>query len=163
MTNNLEAAGPQTAPPSHAVGTDLPDQLVTSLASVRWFDPEMIPNPSRIGEFIHLGTKTLNFHLQEIPPHSASDMHRHAHESVHLVIEGSGYSEIGERRCAWTKGDLVHTPTWAWHRHYNDTDHAVTMLIIENSRLLEALGLSERQSAGLVDFATLRGEPPHLA
>jgi gentisate 1,2-dioxygenase len=152
-----------TSSPPHDFNSDLPAQLITSLAAARWLDPGAIPNPSRIGELPGIATKTLNFYLQEIPPHAASDMHRHAHESIHLVLEGSGHSEIGERRCVWTKGDLVHTPQWCWHRHYNNTDHPVTMLIIENSRLLAALGLYERQSAGLVDFKSLRGDTSDTA
>ena len=46
-----------------------------------------------------------------------------------------------------------------WHRHYNGSDaEPVRMLIIENSRLLEALGLNYRTSVGLKAWAEIADE-----
>jgi gentisate 1,2-dioxygenase len=96
------------------------------------------------------------FYLQELPPRTAGDLQRHHHESVHIVTAGRGFSEIGEETVRSTEGDLVYTPPWVWHRHYNDGDDAVRMVLVENSRLLEALGIGERQSAGEIAFRDLR-------
>ena len=58
---------------------------------------------------------------------------------------------------AWSTGDLVYTPPWAWHRHYNDSaDDPVEFLTIENSRLLGLLGVGRRQSAGLATMDEAR-------
>ena len=44
-----------------------------------------------------------------------------------------------------------------WHRHYNTSaDGPVRMLLVENSKLLAALGLNYRASAGLVTYAQLQ-------
>lgn len=134
---------------------ELPEQLVVSLSAAAWIPKDKIPNPSRIAPLLGLATKTFDLALQEIPAGAATDMHRHAHEAVHLVLDGAGYSEIGPRRCAWQKGDLVHTPVWAWHRHYNPGTSPVRMLIIEGARLMAALGLHERETAGLIDYQQL--------
>jgi gentisate 1,2-dioxygenase len=40
-----------------------------------------------------------------------------------------------------------------WHRHYNDGAERVRMLLVENSPLIDALGLGERESAGEVSYA----------
>jgi hypothetical protein len=43
-----------------------------------------------------------------------------------------------------------------WHRHYNGSEtEPVRMLIIENSKLLEALGLNYRTSVGLKSWAEI--------
>lgn len=134
---------------------EMPDQLVVSLSAAAWIPQDKIPNPSRIAPLLGLSTRTFDLLVQEIPVGAATDMHRHAHEAVHVVLDGSGYSEIGPRRCAWQQGDLVHTPVWAWHRHYNTGAMPVRMLIIEGARLLQSLGLHERETAGLIDYQQL--------
>jgi gentisate 1,2-dioxygenase len=49
--------------------------------------------------------------------------------------------------------DLIYTPPWAWHRHYNDSDTEVQMLLIEYSGILDHLELNRRERGGLVSFA----------
>jgi hypothetical protein len=44
-----------------------------------------------------------------------------------------------------------------WHRHYNGSQtEPARMLIIENSKILEALGMNYRESVGLVTWAELQ-------
>jgi len=57
MTISTPAAIARTA--MHSVGVDLPDQLVTSMNCVRWFPPESIPTPTRIGEFQQASVRAL--------------------------------------------------------------------------------------------------------
>lgn len=80
-------------------------------------------------------------------------MQRHLHESVHCVIEGTGYSEIGPTTHDWGPGDFVYTPPWIWHRHYNTGSDTARMILVENSPLLDQLGLNRRDSLGLVTYA----------
>lgn len=136
----------------------LPDSLVTSPSSARWLDPAVTKNGSRIGLLLDVPSLSMEFYLQELPPGESSDLQRHNHESVHYVLEGSGHSEIGEARVTWTAGDLVYTPVMAWHRHYNDGEETVRMLLVENSRLLQSLGLNRRDSAGNIPFDQLPRE-----
>lgn len=134
---------------------DLPEDLVVHFDDARWLGPEITKNPSHIGVLHRVPARSMEFYLQIIPAGTATDMQRHRHESVHVVLEGEGYSEIGPRRVRWRAGSLVYTPPWVWHRHYNDGPVDVRMLLVENSRLLAALGLARRESAGLVDRAEL--------
>jgi gentisate 1,2-dioxygenase len=136
----------------------MPEPLVHSSANAHWLDPAMTGNPSRIGALPEVPAKTMEFYVQELPPHSAGDLQRHRHESVHFVIEGTGYSEIGPQTLRWQSGDLIYTPPWVWHRHYNDGDPPVRMLLVENSKLLGALGLNERESAGEVTYQQHRDQ-----
>ncbi len=134
----------------------MPDSLVTHSAQAQWLDPQVTGNPSRIGRLADVPAQTMEFYLQELPPHSAGDLQRHPHESVHYVTAGSGYSEIGPRTVRWSRGDLIYTPPWVWHRHYNDGDETVEMFLVENSRLLASIGLAERESAGEISYAEHR-------
>nr|BFE61742.1 cupin domain-containing protein [Dactylosporangium thailandense] len=118
-----------------------------------------IHNPTTLAIAGKLPTATFEIFRQTIPPGESSDMQRHYHETVHYVIAGRGHSDVEDETEAWATGDFVYTPPWTWHRHYNDSaEEPVEFLTIENSRLLAALGIVRRQSAGLctVDEARRR-------
>ena len=116
-----------------------------------------VHNPSTLK--IAGGLPTFGFEIfrQTIPAGLSTDMQRHHHETVHYVIAGRGHSEVEDETVTWTTGAAIYTPPWTWHRHYNDDpDQPVTFLTIEGSRLVAALGLTNRQSAGLVSVAEAR-------
>jgi gentisate 1,2-dioxygenase len=118
---------------------------------------DQVHNPSALAVAGRLPTTTFEIFRQTIPAGSSSDMQRHHHETVHYVIAGTGHSEVEDETGSWATGDFVYTPPWTWHRHYNDsTEHPVEFLTIENSRLLGLLGVTRRQSAGLVTVAEAR-------
>lgn len=118
---------------------------------------DQVHNPTSLSVAGTLPTSTFELFRQTIPPGLSSDMQRHHHETVHFVIAGEGRSEIEDEVVRWSTGSFVYTPPWTWHRHYNDSPTApVEFLTIENSRLLGALGVNRRQSAGLVTVAEAR-------
>ena len=120
-----------------------------------------VHNPTTLAIAGRLPTVTFELFRQTIPPGESSDMQRHYHETVHYVISGRGHSEIEDDRHGWAAGDFIYTPPWTWHRHYNDSaGEPVEFLTIENSRLLQALGVARRQSAGLCTVAEARARFP---
>ena len=124
--------------------------LVVRGAELQWYTPAGT-NPSRLAPVLGSPMRTFELFMQELPPGVASDMQQHHHEAVHCVLSGHGYSEIGDRTVEWGVGDFVCVPPMEWHRHYNGSDsEPVRMLLVENSRLLDALGLNYRTSAGFV-------------
>ena len=130
----------------------LPDSLVTGPDSAHWLEEKITGNPCRVGVLADVPAKSMEFYLQEIPAGTATDLQRHLHESVHCVVAGSGYSEIGAQTLRWTEGDFVYTPPWVWHRHYNDGPTIVRMILVENSRSLDSLGINRRESAGNIPY-----------
>lgn len=126
--------------------------LVVHSEDAIWLDASVTGNPSAIGVLLDIPARSMEFYLQRVPVGAATDLQRHVHESVHYVLAGEGYSEIGEHVVHWRKGDFVYTPPWIWHRHYNGGSVDVEMLLIENSRMLEALDANRRESAGLIGF-----------
>lgn len=130
--------------------------LVVRGADLEWYTPPGT-NPSHLAPVLGTPIRTFELFMQEIPPGVASDMQQHNHEAVHCVLAGSGYSEIGDRTVEWGAGDFVCVPPLEWHRHYNGSDtEPVRMLLVENTRLLAALGLNYRASAGHVSWSDHR-------
>ena len=122
---------------------------------------DQVHNPTLLSIAGLLPTATFELFRQTIPAGQSSDMQRHHHETVHFVISGNGHSEIEDDTEAWAAGDFIYTPPWTWHRHYNDSaEDPVEFLTIENSRLLAALGIARRQSAGLCTVAEARARVP---
>ncbi|MEH7255135.1 cupin domain-containing protein [Neobacillus niacini] len=129
-----------------------PEGLVVRSESAVWLDSETTGNPSEIGIMLDIPAKSFEFFLQRIPAGEGSDLQRHVHESVHYVLEGSGYSEIGDQIVTWSEGDFIYTPPWIWHRHYSSPNRDVRMLLVENSRLMDAMNTNLRESLGNVSF-----------
>lgn len=131
---------------------ELPESLVTTRQQAQWLGPEITGNPTKIGVMLDVPARSMEFYIQEMPVGTASDLQRHLHESVHCVITGAGYSEIGSATVEWRAGDFVYTPPWVWHRHYNTGVIAVRMILVENSKLLDHLGVNNRESLGNVTY-----------
>jgi gentisate 1,2-dioxygenase len=131
--------------------------VVVHAADLETLPAGQVHNPTTLAIAGRLPTFTFELFRQTIPPGQSSDMQRHYHETVHYVIAGHGQSDIEDDTAAWAAGDFIYTPPWTWHRHYNDSaSEPVEFLTIENSRLLQALGVARRQSAGLCTVAEAR-------
>lgn len=130
-------------------------QMVVRGDDVEWYTPKGT-NPSLLAPILGTPIKSFELFLQEIPAGGSSDMQQHHHEAVHYVLSGSGYSEIADRKWDWGSGDFVCIPPMEWHRHYNaSVTEPVRMLLVENTRLLSALGLNYRASEGFVTYEDL--------
>ena len=131
--------------------------VVVHAAELETLPAGRVHNPTTLAIAGRLPTATFELFRQTIPAGQSSDMQRHYHETVHYVIAGRGHSEIEDDTEAWADGDFIYTPPWTWHRHYNDSaGEPVEFLTVENSRLLAALGVARRQSAGLCTVAEAR-------
>jgi quercetin dioxygenase-like cupin family protein len=136
-------------------GADRP--IVVRAEELETLPADQVHNPTTLSIAGRLPTASFEIFRQTIPPGLTSDMQRHHHETVHYVISGDGHSEVEDETATWSSGDFIYTPPWTWHRHYNDsTEHPVEFLTIENSRLLNLLGVGRRQSAGLATIEQAR-------
>lgn len=131
--------------------------IVVRAAELEPLPAARVHNPTALSIAGRLPTVTFEIFRQTIPPGLSSDMQRHHHETVHYVIAGTGHTEVEDDVERWSTGDFIYTPPWTWHRHYNDSaEDPVDFLTIENSRLLDLLGVGRRQSAGLATVAEAR-------
>jgi gentisate 1,2-dioxygenase len=67
--------------------------------------------------------------IQMVLPGEIAPAHRHVAAALRLVIEGSGgYTAVNGERTQMEPGDLVLTPSWAWHDHGNSGEEPVIWL-----------------------------------
>ncbi len=81
-------------------------------------------NPGLDGQWAT--TNTLIGAVQMLLPGESARAHRHAPTAIRFIIEGEGaYTAVDGERVYMKPGDLVLTPSWAWHDHGNETDKRV--------------------------------------
>lgn len=66
-------------------------------------------------------TNTLNVSVQLVKPGEIAQAHRHMASAIRFIIKGSrdAYTIVQGERFPMEEGDLITTPNWTWHDHYN--------------------------------------------
>src|SRR5262249_608303 len=62
---------------------------------------------------------TLDYHAQLLRPGEELSWKRETCSTFIVVMEGEGYSEIGDQRFDWVKNDIMAVPNFLWRRHVN--------------------------------------------
>ena len=74
-------------------------------------------------------TNTMIAAVQLLLPGETARAHRHTPTAIRFIMEGAGaYTAVDGERVYMAPGDLVLTPSWAWHDHGNETDRAVVWM-----------------------------------
>jgi mannose-6-phosphate isomerase-like protein (cupin superfamily) len=81
--------------------------------------------------FPHL--QTMDPRLLRIAPGCRNEFHKHAHESLFVVLEGEGRVRIGEHWSPLSKGTVAFVPRWIFHQTQNTspTDTLVILAITD--------------------------------
>lgn len=70
-------------------------------------------------------------HVFVEPPGYHGGRHKHL-EAVLYVLDGDGYSDVGEEPQPWSAGDVLHIPPAMWeHEHYNEGTEPYRLLRIQ--------------------------------
>ena len=64
------------------------------------------------------------------------------------VIEGVGYSMVGDRRLDWEDKDVFTVPTWTFHEHVNSGDRPAFLFSFTDAPVMKALSLYREESQG---------------
>ena len=64
------------------------------------------------------------------------------------VIEGVGYSMVGDRRLDWEDKDVFTVPTWTFHEHFNSGDRPAFLFSFTDAPVMKALSLYREESQG---------------
>lgn len=73
--------------------------------------------------------QTLFAGLQLVMPGEIATAHRHSQGAIRFVLESTGgYTAVNGERCLMRRGDLITTPSWAWHDHENTGDGPLVWL-----------------------------------
>ena len=74
-------------------------------------------------------TNTMIAAVQLLLPGETARAHRHTPTAIRFIMEGDGaYTAVDGERVYMGPGDLVLTPSWAWHDHGNETDRPVVWM-----------------------------------
>ncbi len=74
-------------------------------------------------------TPTIAASLQLIRPGEVAPAHRHSSTAIRFMIDGHGaFSAVDGEKFCMEPGDLVLTPSMAWHNHGNETDRPVVWM-----------------------------------
>ncbi|MBM4357299.1 MAG: cupin domain-containing protein [Deltaproteobacteria bacterium] len=75
-----------------------------------------------------------------IAPGKRNEFHKHAHESLFVVLEGEGEVRIGERTLPVKQGDVAFVPRWIFHQSCNtSTERELVILAITDFGFTSAL------------------------
>ena len=79
----------------------------------------VLANPGFGGRLATTGT--LNAALQVLNPDETAAPHRHSMAALRLITdEDGGVTTVDDAHCPMTAGDLILTPAWCWHGHFNN-------------------------------------------
>jgi gentisate 1,2-dioxygenase len=74
-------------------------------------------------------TNNLIAAVQVLLPGEVARAHRHTPTAIRFIIEGAGaYTAVDGERVYMAPGDLILTPSWAWHDHGNETNERVVWM-----------------------------------
>jgi gentisate 1,2-dioxygenase len=74
-------------------------------------------------------TNNLIAAVQILLPGEVARAHRHTPTAIRFIIEGAGaYTAVDGERVYMAPGDLILTPSWAWHDHGNETKERVVWM-----------------------------------
>lgn len=98
-------------------------------------------------------SRTLQMSVQLVKPGERAECHRHTAAALRFVVEGDGtaYTTVEGEEMLMEPGDLVLTPNWTWHDHYNGGAHPIIWLDVLDLHLTNHLDAT---------FHELYGEGP---
>ncbi len=91
-------------------------------------------------------TATIDFGVKLLQGGARTRPHRHMANSVFLVMEGRGYTDIGGQRFEWRENDVFCVPTWTWHEHVNaDAAKDAVLYDMSDAPLMSGIACYRRQ------------------
>jgi gentisate 1,2-dioxygenase len=99
--------------------------------------------------------------LQIINPGEHIVPHRHNSYALYHIIQGTGYSIVGDHRFDWSRGDTFACSPWASHEHVNTGEEAAIQYVIQDmpARAMER-NLMWEEPIGRM-FHMVEGSLPH--
>jgi mannose-6-phosphate isomerase-like protein (cupin superfamily) len=74
--------------------------------------------------------EVLDPRIVRIPPGKTNELHKHAHETVFIFMQGSGHVKVDQVRIAVEPGDFVFIPRWCLHQSVNESDGDMVFLAV---------------------------------
>src|SRR5262245_34328494 len=83
---------------------------------------------------------TLQYAAQLLRPGEATLPKRETSNTFMVVMDGGGYTEIGDKHFAWTQNDIVVMPNFLWRRHVNTGKSDAVLYTVSDTALMRNIG-----------------------
>jgi gentisate 1,2-dioxygenase len=95
-------------------------------------------------------SRTLQMSIQLVKPGERAECHRHSAAALRFVVEGdgTGYTTVEGEEMRMEPGDLVLTPNWTWHDHFNAGKNNIVWLDVLDSHLARYLDAGFEENYG---------------
>jgi gentisate 1,2-dioxygenase len=99
--------------------------------------------------------------VQIIKPGEHILPHRHSSYALYHIIEGRGFSIVGDYKFEWSRGDTFACSPWASHEHFNSGDQDAIQYVVQDmpARAMER-NLMWEEPIGRM-FHMVEGAAPH--
>jgi gentisate 1,2-dioxygenase len=89
---------------------------------------------------------TIACHMQLLRPGEKTQARRRVCCTNFHVVEGTGYSVVGDQRLDWEDKDVFTVPTWTFCEHVNSGDRPAFLFSFSDAPVMKALGLYRDQT-----------------
>jgi gentisate 1,2-dioxygenase len=105
-------------------------------------------NPALVSE--KATTRTIQMSIQLVKPGERAECHRHSAAALRFVVEGDGtaYTNVESEQMFMEPGDLILTPNWTWHDHFNPGTKNIVWLDVLDSHLTRYLDAGFEENYG---------------
>jgi gentisate 1,2-dioxygenase len=87
-----------------------------------------------------VSTGTLIAAVQILNPGEIAEPHRHTIAALRIITEqDGGVTTVNGIKCPMVAGDLILTPAWCWHGHYNDSNRRLMWVDVLDVPLVASL------------------------
>src|SRR5687767_12032624 len=82
-------------------------------------------------------SNTIHMSVQSVLPGEIAEAHRHTAAAIRFVIRGApgAHTVVEGEPVPMLTGDLITTPAWTWHDHFNESTEPVVWLDVLDVRL----------------------------
>jgi gentisate 1,2-dioxygenase len=84
---------------------------------------------------------TISCHMQLLRPGEKTKAWRRVCRTNYHLVEGTGYSIVGDQRLDWEDKDVFTVPTWAFCEHVNSGDRPAFLFSFSDTPVMKALSL----------------------
>jgi gentisate 1,2-dioxygenase len=89
---------------------------------------------------------TIACYMQLLRPGETTQACRRVCCTNYHVVEGAGYSIVGDQRFDWEDKDVFTVPSWAFCEHVNSGDRPAYLFSFSDAPVMKALGLYREEA-----------------
>jgi len=89
---------------------------------------------------------TISCYMQLLRPGEKTKAWRRVCRTNYHLVEGTGYSIVGDQRLDWEDKDVFTVPTWTFCEHVNSGDHPAFLFSFSDAPVMKALSLYRHEA-----------------